>query len=396
GWEVDIELGKRIPWFYQLMLGNPDWSSIFAPRGVLLKQGEPIKRTNYSRTLATIAEEGADAFYKGPIADAIIRKITSTGGIMTHADLENYKVRVDRALEGTYRGRKIYTTHAPTSGPVLLHMLNLMEKYELKERNGVNVHRAIEAMRFGFASRTRICDPAYQNNTHIIQQMSTKEFADTVFPNITDDRTHPPDYYNPEYDVQTDHGTMHISILDSNGMAVALTSTVNLVFGSQVHDPETGIILNDEMDDFSVPGTPNGFGLWPSPYNYPEPGKRSLSSTVPTIIENADGSIYLVIGGSGGSRIFPSVFQVILNLEWDMNISDAIEYGRLHDQLYPLSMDADSIYPKDILKDLVARGHNVTVLDVNRVAAVIQGVMVKDGKIFAASDSRKNGIAAGY
>ncbi|KAF8909841.1 gamma-glutamyltranspeptidase [Mucidula mucida] len=395
GWEVDVELGKRIPWFHELMLGNPDWSSIFAPRGVLLKEGEPIKRTNYSRTLATIAEEGADAFYKGPIADAIIRKITSTGGIMTHADLENYKVRVDRALEGTYRGRKVYTTHAPTSGPVLLHMLNLMEKYELEERNGINVHRIIEAMRFGFASRTRICDPTYQNNTHVIQQMSTKAFADTIFLNITDE-THPPDYYNPEYDIQTDHGTMHISILDSSGMAVAITSTVNLVFGSQVLDPETGIIFNDEMDDFSVPGTPNGFGLWPSPYNYPEPGKRSLSSTVPTIIENADGSFYLAVGGSGGSRIFPAVFQVILNLDWDMNISDAIEYGRLHDQLYPLFMDADSVYPKEILKDLVARGHNVTVADVNRVAAVIQGVMMKDGKIFAASDSRKNGVAAGY
>lgn len=97
-----------------------------------------------------------------------------------------------------------------------------------------------------------------------------------------------------------------------------------------------------------------------NPDNYPEPGKRSLSSTVPTIIENADGSFYLAVGGSGGSRIFPAVFQVILNLDWDMNISDAIEYGRLHDQLYPLFMDADSVYPKEILKDLVARGHNVT------------------------------------
>lgn len=141
-------------------------------------------------------------------------------------------------------------------------------------------------------------------------------------------------------------------------------------------DPETGVILNDEMDDFSVPGTPNGFGLWPSPCsiiytpfflaltmspdNYPEPGKRSLSSTAPTIMEHADGSFYLSLGGSGGSRIFGSIFQVILNLGYGLNPSEAVEYGRLHDQLYPLLLDADSIYPKHLLDALREREHNVT------------------------------------
>lgn len=194
-------------------------------------------------------------------------------------------------------------------------------------------------------------------------------------------------------------------------MAVALTSTVNLIFGSQVLDPETGIILNDEMDDFSIPDIPNKFGLYPSPCtdislsllcnanaladNFPEPGKRPLSSTAPTILEHPDGSFYIAIGGSGGSRIFPSVFQVLLNLDWGMDISEAIEYGRLHDQLYPLQLDADDVLPKHILRDLRERGHNVTsnfrsfrtcvmldltvflliVVDVNRVAAVIQAVM---------------------
>lgn len=396
GWQVDKELGRRIPWFADLMLGNPDWRDIFAPNGVFLKEGEMIRRANYSRTLATIATEGADAFYKGPIADALVQKIAATGGILSHADLERYKVKVTQALEGTYRGRKVYTTHAPTSGPVLLHMLNLIEKYDLEKRNGVNTHRLVEATKFGFAARTRICDPEFQNNTDVIKSISTKAFANIIFPNITDGHTHPPDYYNPEYDVLTDHGTSHTSIVDKNGMAVSLTSTVNLVFGSEVLDPVTGVILNDEMDDFSIPGTPNGFGLWPSPYNYPEPGKRPLSSTTPTIIENANGSFYLSIGASGGSRIFPSVFQVLLNLDWGLDLSEAIEFGRLHDQLYPLFLDADNVYPSDLLDDLRSRGHNVTVADVNRVAAVVQGVMIKDGMIFAASDSRKNGIAAGY
>ena len=170
----------------------------------------------------------------------------------------------------------------------------------------------------------------------------------------------------------------HTSVVDKNGMAVALTSTVNFVFGSQVLDRETGIIFNDQMDDFSMPGFPNAYGLWPSPCkrcdllharnhayisgldNYPEPGKRPLSSMAPTIIEHPDGSFYLTIGGSGGSRIFGGIFQVLLNFDWGLDVSAAIESGRLHDQLYPMILDAENIFEEDILRDLRRRGHNVT------------------------------------
>ncbi|KAG6862259.1 hypothetical protein C0995_002190 [Termitomyces sp. Mi166 len=373
GWEVDRELGRRrIPRYSELMLNNPDWKEIFAPQGVLLREGETIRRTNLARTLQIIAEEGSDAFYKGPVGDALVRKVRATGGILSHADLENYSVKVRPALESTYRGKKVYTTHPPTSGPgesgvislrgwkaytfhqqVLIHMLNLLEHFDVKERSVLNIHRLVEIIKFGFASR-------------------------------------------PEYDVRTDHGTSHTSVIDKDGMAVALTTTVNLVFGSQVLDPETGILLNDEMDDFSTPGIPNGFGLWPSPFNYPAPGKRPLSSIAPTIIEDADGSFYLAFGGSGGSRIFPAMFQVLFNLELGLDLSAAVEYGRVHDQLYPLDVDVDDVYPQEIINGLRDVGHNVTVLDVNRVAGVIQAVGRIDGKIYAASDSRKNGIAAGY
>lgn len=398
-WTVDKELARRLQMFARLMLPKEDWRAIFAPEGRMLLEGETIRRTNYSRTLSAIASEGPDVFYKGPIADSIIRKVQATGGIMTNGDLENYSVKVDHALQGTYRDKKVYTSHAPTSGPVLLHILNLLERYDLigEGRTGLNIHRFIEALKFGFAARTKIGDlPYITNGTARVAEISTKAFADAVALNLTDDRTHPPEYYNPEFDVKIDHGTSHTSVVDKDGMSVALTTTVNLVFGSMVLDPETGIILNDEMDDFAVPGTPNGFGLWPSPYNYPEPGKRPLSSTTPTIIENLDGSFYLAIGGSGGGRIFGSVLQTILNLDWGMDVSAAIESGRVHDQLYPLQVDADEIVPDAVLNTLIERGHNITVSDMSRVAAVVQAVVRKNGKIFAASDSRKNGIAAGY
>ncbi|KAF7315733.1 Sec7-like domain belongs to guanine nucleotide exchange factors [Mycena indigotica] len=391
GWTVQEELADRITWFPTLMLGNPDWSAIFAPGGKFLRKGDAIQRRNYSRTLATIASEGPDAFYKGPIADSLVKKVHATGGILSHSDLANYRVKVTHALQGTYRGRKIYTSHAPASGLVLLHMLNLMETYPPAPRTPLSMHRVLEILKYGFAARTKMGDPAFDNNVTRMDVIPTKEFAELVAANITDDRTHAPSWYNPEYEVKIDHGTSHTSVVDKNDMAVSLTSTVNLIFGSQVLDPETGVILNDEMDDFSVPGTPNGFGLYPSPYNYPAPGKRPLSSTAPTIIENQDGSFAAAIGGSGGSRIFGAVFQTILNLEWGLDASRAVEFWRLHNQLYPLETDVDAGFPADLVAGLLLRGHNLT--DTGPVAAVVQVVVRhSDGEIQAASDSRKRGL----
>ncbi|KAF8239824.1 gamma-glutamyltranspeptidase [Tricholoma matsutake] len=150
------------------------------------------------------------------------------------------------------------------------------------------------------------------------------------------------------------------------------------------------------MDDFSIPGIPNVFDLLPSPYNFPEPGKRPFSSTIPTIIEHAGGSLFVAIGGSGGSQIFGAIFQTLLNLDLGLDVSQVIEFGRLHDQLYPPILEANSVYPPEILDGLRGHGHNVTVRDINRVAAAVQAVVQQNGKITAASNSRKNGIASGY
>ncbi|KAK1232155.1 hypothetical protein PQX77_004703 [Marasmius sp. AFHP31] len=389
---VGAELGKRLPWIADILLNNSDWSSVFAPEGKLLEEYEPLRNPQLAKSLSRIGKEGADAFYKGSIADSIVRKVRETGGIITHEDLKNYSVEIYRSLEGTYLDKTIYVPRAPTSGPVFLHMLNILEHYDFSERNGVNAHRVVEILKYGFAARTRISDPSYRNDTSLIDEVSTEAFSDAVFLNLTDDRTHSPEYYNPHFD-------QHVSVVDKDGMAVALTSTINGLFGSFVRDPETGIIFNNEMDDFSVPGTPNIFGLWPSPYNYPEPYKRPLSSTVPTIIERtADGSFFAAMGGSGGSVIFGALFQVVVNMiHWEMDLGEAIEAGRVHDQLYPDLTAVDSTYPPALVEELIVRGHNVTVLDVNRVAGVINTVMQdEEGTMYAASDSRKNGIAAGY
>jgi gamma-glutamyltranspeptidase/glutathione hydrolase/leukotriene-C4 hydrolase len=188
GWKVHIELARRMETYAELMLQNPDWSAIFAPQGRLLKEGEIIRRENYSSTLDTIAET-PEAFYEGPIADALVAKITSTGGILTHEDLKRYEVIVKKPLVETYRNKTVYTTQAPTSGPVLLHMLNLMEQFDLSDgKSALNVHRFVETIKFGFAARTRLCDPAFLNDTSRILEIPTKDFAQCIRVNITDVR----------------------------------------------------------------------------------------------------------------------------------------------------------------------------------------------------------------
>ncbi|KAF5354305.1 hypothetical protein D9756_007190 [Leucocoprinus leucothites] len=396
GWRVQKELARRLQVYTEVMENHPDWKPLFAPNGVLVKEGDWVNRTNYSRTLSIIAEQGPEAFYEGPIADSVIKKVRRNGGILSHEDLKNYRVRVEKALVGSYRGRKIYTTHAPGAGILLVQMLNVLEHYDMSERTPVTVHRIIEAMKFAFSTRTKIYDPRTSADANRFSRMASKEYAYEIFRNITDDRTHPPEYYNPEFFVPTDHGTYHTSVVDRNGMAVSLTSTVNNPFGSLVLDTATGILLNNEMNDFSLPGVMDDSGTYPSPYNFVEPGKMAVSSTSPAILENADGSFYACIGGAGGIRIFPAVAQVLLNLDWGFHPSEAVEFGRVHDQLWPMEVEVDEIYPPYTLEYLRQAGHNLTIADINRFAASVHMVMQKDGIFYAASDSRKNGVAIGY
>jgi gamma-glutamyltranspeptidase/glutathione hydrolase/leukotriene-C4 hydrolase len=376
---------------------------VYAPRGELLVEGDWIRRPTYAKTLATIAKEGPGALYSGAIADDIVAAAQADGGILTHADLAGYRAHTYPAISGQFRGQTVYTADAPASGGVMLGMLQIMDPL-LAPLTGAECygeeqsHQLIEAMKFAFGARSEVCDPRFARNLTRLAEFRTPAWADAQRAKITN-TTHEPGYYGLETEPITDSGTTHLSVVDQWGGAASVTSTVNLIWGSHVMAPNTGIILNDEQDDFAVPGAPDAFGLPPSPHNYPAPGKRPLSSTAPTIVHAPDGRVVGVLGGSGGSRIFPAVAMVLLNLACGDDISQAIERPRMHDQVLPpittLEVGPEGV-DKDWLAALKKRGHKIGQFDINVGASEVQAVVVDKRGVWAASDSRKNGVAAGY
>ncbi|KAJ3160845.1 hypothetical protein HDU86_008205 [Geranomyces michiganensis] len=361
GWEVNAVLEHRMNLVPDLMLKNPNFRAVFAPKGVLLKTGDWIKRETYGKALSEIALNGADAFYTGWIARELVKTAQADGGVITLDDMKSYKAKVEPTLIGFYHGRRVITAPPPTSGPVLLSILNVMEGYHLhaEGRTPTNIHRLIEAYKHGFAERSYYgdpIDPIYTNITAIAAEFAQKTSAWNIRRLILDNQTFPVEHYNPVFE-------MHVSVLTATGEAVSMTSTVNLLFGGQIMDPATGIILNDEMDDFSIPNHPNAFGLAPSPYNYIQPKKRPLSSSVPTIVENGD-HVEAVIGASGGSRIITAVAQALLDmLSWDADAATAVRQPRAHHQLLPNAIYVEHEYDQKIIAELRERGHEVTVFD---------------------------------
>jgi gamma-glutamyltranspeptidase / glutathione hydrolase / leukotriene-C4 hydrolase len=254
------------------------------------------------------------------------------------------------------------------------------------------------------AARTELGDPfdPIANRPSRIAELMSKEFAAQLRSNISLTKTYPWRHYNPKYDLPRNYGTTHISVIDKQGMSVSLTSTINLIWGSQLHDPTTGIILNDEMDDFSQVNNSNAFHLEPSPYNYIKPFKRPMSSSTPAIVLSPlNGRVELVLGASGGARILTSVLDAIVkSLDWRMDLLDVVEDPRIHHQLLPEIVSMERGYSRDVLRYLENAGHVLEEYDKSNATAeiqVIRRIETENGEVRleAVSDSRKNGVAAG-
>ncbi|KAI1855748.1 hypothetical protein JX265_012193 [Neoarthrinium moseri] len=377
---------------WNFLVEDPSWAQDFAPNGKLLTFGETLTRKRYADTLDAVADDGADVFYTGPIANHTIAALQADQGIMTLEDLVDYRAIVRESVNITYRGYKLFSSGAPSSGAVCLSTLKTMERYRTEDTADTNLtlHRFDEAMRFAYGAHQQLGDPAYVESMDTLERvMLSASGAEATRRLILDNTTQPVEnYLSKPYYTPAAHGTSHVVTADGDGMAVSSTTTVNTLFGNLIMVPETGVILNNEMNDFSIPGVRNEFGYAPSPANFIRPGKRPLSSITPVIVEHPNGTLYVTVGAAGGSRIISSTTQVAWRvLEQGMTMLDAMREPRFHDQLMPNVATFEYTFDNATVASMREKGHNVTW--VREGVSAVQGIRVTAGRFEAVGETRQ-------
>ncbi|XP_057687564.1 gamma-glutamyltransferase 1a isoform X2 [Corythoichthys intestinalis] len=405
GFPIGKSLARAIYRSRDSIQGNANLCEVFCDsQKSILRENDLIRFPKLADTYQRIAEESPDIFYNGSIAQRLVEDIQAAGGIITLDDLLEYQpVLNENPLKLSVGDYTMYVPDAPSSGPVLALILNILNGYNFTEssvstpeKKTLTYHRIIEAFRFAYAKRSRLGDPRFLNVTDVslevitvfhklIQNMTSTYFAEGIRMKITDDTTHPDVYYEPDYFVPDNHGTAHLSVIAEDGSAVAATSTINRYFGSKVMSRSTGIIFNDQMDDFSSPYITNGFGVPPSPNNFIQPGKRPLSSMSPTIIFDEEKRVKMVVGASGGTKITTSTALY--------NLRKAVTEPRVHNQLIPNMTVVEHGFEKKILDGLIWKNHATLLQGPD---SVVQVVLRQGANLCAESDPRKGGYPAGY
>ncbi len=388
---------------------DPGAAAIFLDHGKPWQAGARLVQSDLARTLGRISRQGARGFYEGPTAAAIVAASRAGGGILAAADFDQYRTEERRPVECDYRGFHIVSAPPPSAGGVILcEMLNILEGYPLRAlgfHSAQAVHYQIEAMRHAYRDRnTLLADPDFAANP--IARLLDKQYAAGIRAAI--DPAHAGSAAALDRIEPTHEGTntTHYSIVDRFGNAVAVTYTLNDWFGARRVPPATGVLLNNEMDDFTAkPGVPNQYGLVQGAANAIGPGKRPLSSMTPTIVTQ-EGKPVLVVGTPGGSRIITTVLQSIVNvIDYGMNVQEAVDAPRFHQQWLPEStmMEPYALSP-DTQRLLAAMGHTLVPEPLtNHLEAILVGAPalgaapVGAARFYGANDPRRGtGQALGY
>ncbi len=384
-------------------------AAIFLNKGEPFQIGEKLVQKDLAKTLKLVSQKGPDGFYKGTVGAHIVAASQAGKGIISQADLDQYTVRELAPVECDYRGYRIVSAPPPSSGGVVIcEILNIVEGYPLKElgfRSAQAVHYQIEAMRHAYLDRNSyLGDPDFVKNP--LDRLLDKAYAAKIRAAIDPAKAGVSKDLKPGVAPHEGSNTTHYSIVDKFGNAVSVTYTLNDWFGAKVTAAKTGVLLNNEMDDFTAKvGVPNLYGLVQGEANKIEPGKRPLSSMSPTIVSK-DGKPVMVVGTPGGSRIITAVTHTILNvIDYGMNVQEAVDAPRFHQQWLPdlTNVDTFGISP-DTRKILEGMGHNLGVPQPpNHLAAILIGAPSLEGKprgnnrFYGANDPRRNtGLAAGY
>ncbi|ABE37960.1 gamma-glutamyltransferase 1. Threonine peptidase. MEROPS family T03 [Rhodopseudomonas palustris BisB5] len=394
GFIVADDIADTLPGWHSRLARWPSTQKLFARAdGSPLREGDRLVQPDLAATLQAIAARGPDGFYRGEVADRLVRGIKDAGGIISGDDLANYQAIVRTPVRGTYRGYDIVAMPQPSSGGVvLIETLNILEGFPLNavgQGSAPSLHLLIEAMKRAYADRARyLGDPAYVDAP--LSTLLSKDYAAQLRASIDPARATPAVQALPQ--PNEGENTTHYSVADDQGNAVSNTTTLNFSYGLGLVADGTGVLLNNELDDFTAaPGASNAYGLVGFGANLPAPGKRPLSSMSPTIVLK-DGRPVLVTGSPGGSRIISATLQVIVNvLDYRMNVAAAVAGPRLHHQWLPDEVRVEQGFPDATLDALRALGHRIAT-PLGQTSA--NSIMIDAGGFHGAPDPRTRGATA--
>jgi gamma-glutamyltranspeptidase/glutathione hydrolase len=373
-------------------------ATFLLPSGDTPAAGTLFLQPDLAHTLQSIADSGAGVFYEGHIADLIVNEMARGGGLISKADLASYRAIWREPVRLTYRAHTIYSMPPSSSGGVTMgQILNILEGFDPLPRFGssAHVHLLAEAMRRGFTDRNHFLgDPAYV--TMPLDRLLSKPYAAAQRQTIDRRRATPSTALRPGVAVEGEH-TTHYSVVDGDGSAVSVTTTINSGFGSGVTVGGAGFLLNNEMDDFTgAPGQPNQYGLVQGAANAIAPGKRMLSAMTPSIVLDPEGELLMIVGTPGGPTIITTVLQVISNvIDHDMTLAEAIAAPRVHHQALPdlIRFERGGLLPSTVAA-LRAMGH--AVVERPGFSGDVAGIIRLEGRWVGVADPRSGGGAAGY